>query len=82
MVAKRKETAEQKLLKMIEASSGENVAAAKTKQKVVKKRDALFLVKFSNSVLVLGVIAAILYLGYEVKKSGNGRTDDYIKIAF
>jgi len=48
MVAKQKETAEQKLLKMIEASSGEGAVTTKTHQKVAKKQDALTLVRTSN----------------------------------
>jgi len=67
MVAKQKETAEQKLLKMIEASSGEGAVTTKTHQKVVKKQDALTLVRTSNKLLILGVITMGCLLAYEVQ---------------
>lgn len=63
MTPKNKETAEQKLLKMIEASSG---TAPKNKQ-VSKKHNLLSVVKFFNRALLIGLIMAFLLLGYEVR---------------
>ena len=52
MVAKRKETAEQKLLKMIEASSSEGATATSAKRKAGKKKDALSAIKSLNKILL------------------------------
>ena len=67
MVARKKETAEQKLLKMIEASQSEGGVAVKQKRKTRKKQDALSFIKFFNLLLTLGVIVVIGLLGYELK---------------
>src|SRR3972149_7306200 len=66
----KKETAEQKLLKMIEVSSGGAVTATKTQQKVVKKQNILTIIKTSNLVLMFVVIVSVLLLVNEI----NGGT--------
>ena len=66
MTAKKIETAEQKLLKMLEASAGPGVVANKTEEKVVKKRTLLTIVKISNKVLLASVILACLCLVAEI----------------
>lgn len=67
MMAAAKETAEQKLLKMIEtSSSGEAEKASKTEKKVVKKQNILSLVKTVNKVMLVALIIAIAFLVLEV----------------
>lgn len=66
MSSKKKETAEQKLLKMIEDSSGADVSVSKTKQKVVKKQNTLSVMKLLNKLLIIGVLGAIAFLGNEI----------------
>lgn len=67
MVGKQKETAEQKLLKMIEVSSGDGLSAGKSHQKTVKKQDAVALLKVFNIFLILGVLISFGLLANEVK---------------
>ena len=62
----KKETAEQKLLKLIEASSGMGIATAKAQQQVVKKQNVLSVVKFVNQILLAGVIVAAAILCKEI----------------
>ena len=57
----KKETAEQKLLKMIEATS-DSGQKAKTEQKVLKKQTLLSVLKTVNQVLTFGVVAAIIFI--------------------
>lgn len=66
MALKKKETAEQKLLKMIEDSSGGDVSASKTKQKVAKKQNVLSFMKVLNKLLIVGLIASVAFLGNEI----------------
>ena len=63
----KKETAEQKLLKLIETSSGGAAVAAKaSQQQVVKKQNVLSVVKFVNQALILGVVVAAVLLASEI----------------
>jgi len=62
----KKETAEQKLLKMIETSAGPDAISSKTQQKVRKKQSLLTMIKGINKLLVVGLIMAIVFLSYEV----------------
>lgn len=71
MVAKKKETAEQKLLKMIEASSGSGGAANKTHEKVVKKKNVLITAKIINKILIVVMIISALWLTSEIKNGVN-----------
>lgn len=68
----QKETAEQKLLKMIEASSGGAVTGAKTQQKVAKKQNILTIIKTSNLVLLFVGIGSVLLVLNEIN-SGTRR---------
>jgi len=61
-MVKKKETAEQKLLKMIEAGG-----ASTTEKKSSKKVNVLSLVKVINKFFVIGIVAAVLLLVYEVQ---------------
>lgn len=65
-MAAKKETAEQKLLKMMEASSG-NPDSEKTQKKVAKKENFLTIIKTCNKIFIVGVILAALFLANEVK---------------
>lgn len=67
MILKKKETAEQKLLKMIEASSSDGSAASKARQKVSKKQDLLTVLKTINKLLLLGVVIVGVLVALEVK---------------
>lgn len=79
MAIKKKETAEQKLLKMIEDSSGADVSVSKTKQKVAKKQNTLSLMKVANKVLIVGVLGSIVFLGNEII-SGAALTSKAIEV--
>ena len=60
MTAVKKETAEQKLLKMIEASAGPSQqASAKTQKKVSSKQSVTSVIKAINNILLVGVLFAI-----------------------
>ena len=61
-----KETAEQKLLKMIEASSDAATAPAKTQEKVVQKQSVLSVIKKINLFLIVGAVGAAVLLAKEV----------------
>jgi len=67
MILKKKETAEQKLLKMIEASSSDGSASSKTRQKVSKKQDLLTILKTVNKFMLVGVIIVGVMVALEVK---------------
>ena len=64
-MASKKETAEQKLLKMIEGST-EAAGASSAAQDVNQKRKFLVAVSLINKVLVVGIILAAIILGKEV----------------
>ncbi len=68
IAAAKKETAEQKLLKMIE-SSAEGKESVKTQQKVVHKQNTLQLVRLINKVLLVGIVLAA---GFFVNEINNG----------
>ena len=68
MVARKKETAEQKLLKMIEASQSEGGTATQQTKKTRKKQDVLSIIRFLNLALLLGIIVVVCLLGLEFKK--------------
>ncbi len=63
----KKETAEQKLLKMIEASAGPATVAVKTEQKVVKKQHAIVWIKASNNLLIIAIVLCSFLLAREMK---------------
>lgn len=66
----KKETAEQKLLKLIEASAGTGaVAVSKGKQQVIPKQSVLSVIKLVNNVLLIAVCASVLFL---IKEVGSG----------
>ncbi len=67
MMANKKETAEQKLLKMIETNVGPEVSTAKVEQKVVTKQGFLIALKTLNKFLIVGVVVAFLYLANEIR---------------
>ena len=58
----KKETAEQKLLKMIEATS-----VGTADQKVTKQHGLLGVLKTTNIFLILGTVGAFVMLGLEIK---------------
>ena len=64
-MAENKETAEQKLLKMIEA--GGSSGASKTQKKVARKQGFLSALKLINKVLIIGVIALVVLLFNQVR---------------
>lgn len=66
MIAKKAETAEQKLLKMLESSGGSGVAASPSEAKFNKKRSLLTVVKSINKILLLGVAVGCLFLVLEI----------------
>ena len=66
MIVNPKETAEQKLLKMIEASAGPLAVTSKTKQKVAQSRGVLVMVKVVNKFLIIGVLVSLFFLLAEV----------------
>jgi hypothetical protein len=61
---KNKETAEQKLLKMIESEDGGSSTKA---QQVVQKENTLVLVKSVNKFLIIGLIASLVFMAYHIK---------------
>ena len=65
---KKKETAEQQLLKLIEASSGAGSVAAsvKTTKQVSRKQSLLSVVKTVNRFLLVGIIAVVALLVNEI----------------
>ena len=71
MAIKKKETAEQKLLKMIEASSSSEGGVSKTQLRVAKKQSLLAVVKTSNKFLFFGIIIAGIFLANEVKSGAE-----------
>ncbi len=79
MILKKKETAEQKLLKMIEASSTD-ASSNKAHQKVLKKQDLLTVLKSINKLLLLGIIFVVCLVGLEIK-SGMSLIGKDIKIS-
>ncbi|MBU0468685.1 MAG: hypothetical protein KKF78_05910 [Candidatus Omnitrophica bacterium] len=66
MIANPKETAEQKLLKMIEASAGHSSLPAQSKQKVAKRRSVLAMVTVMNKILVVSIFVSLFFLLAEV----------------
>lgn len=68
MILKKKETAEQKLLKMIEASSGDAGAASRAQRKTSRQQDALSLLKTFNSLLLILIVGVAVLVGLEIKK--------------
>lgn len=68
MILKKKESAEQKLLKMIEASSGETSAATRAQKKTSKQQDALSLLKTFNAILIILVVLGAVWVAFEVQK--------------
>ena len=71
MVVKNKETAEQKLLKMIETSSDATATSSKQEQKIVKKQNVLTIIKTCNRVLLAGIGVILLLSVYEVAAGSN-----------
>ncbi len=63
----KKETAEQKLLKMIEASAGSGGGGVKVEKKVQKKIDVVAFLKISNRVLVGVIFITAIFLFNEVR---------------
>jgi len=64
MAAKKPETAEQKLLKMIEASAGPAAVAPKAAVKTEKKRGILSMLKMGNKVLMgVVILTGVLLVG-------------------
>jgi hypothetical protein len=63
---KKKPTAEQKLLQMIEATQGGAAVVGKSSQKVAQKQNVLTLLKTLNTLLVLGVIGTLVFLFNEI----------------
>ncbi len=66
MTSLKKETAEQKLLKMIEASGGATVQSAQAQKKVVKKQGLVSVIKAVNQILFFGVIVSVLFLANQI----------------
>ena len=66
MAIAKKETAEQKLLKMIEVADGAPIESARTQKKVHKKQNLIGLIKTINKILFIGVIVAGLFLANEI----------------
>ena len=71
MMANKKETAEQKLLKMIEAAGTGGPELAKLQTKTAKKQNVLTVVRASNRLLLVGVIVCALLLANEVMQGMN-----------
>lgn len=67
MILKKKETAEQKLLKMIEASSGDAGPGSRARQKTSKRQDALSLLKSVNRILLVLIVVMAVMVGFEIK---------------
>ena len=67
MPTKQVETAEQKLLKMIETSSGTQSPAIKAEQKVIKKQSFLAVLKTVNNILVAGVVMTGIFFANEIR---------------
>ncbi len=63
---KKKPTAEQKLLQMIEAAQGGSALSSKNTQKISKKQNILTLLKLTNVVLGLGIVAVCVFLFAEI----------------
>jgi len=62
-----KETAEKKLLKMIEDSGGQGESAdPKAKQRVKKKQNTLSLIRKVNKLLLICVLGSLILLGNEI----------------
>ena len=68
MVAKKEETAEQKLLQMIEATSGPVAEPTKAQQKVVKKQSLLNVVRVVNISLMVTLVVVASLLALEIIK--------------
>ena len=62
----KKETAEQKLLKMIEVSADPS-QETKVKQKISKKQNILGFIKTINKLLILVVVGLVGLVGWEIK---------------
>ncbi|MDP8212428.1 MAG: hypothetical protein P9X22_03935 [Candidatus Zapsychrus exili] len=67
MIIEKKETAEQKLLKMIETSSFEGESDSALESQSTKKYNVLTALKLSNKFLYFAVIVVTLFLVNEVK---------------
>ena len=65
--AAKKETAEQKLLKMIEASSATAVATGKTQLRIVSKQNLLSIIRQVNQILMGGIVIAGIFLVNEMR---------------
>lgn len=63
---KKKPTAEQKLLQMIEASQGGSALSSKATQKISKKQNVLALLKIANVVLGFAIVAVGIFLFVEI----------------
>ena len=63
MALAKKETAEQKLLKMIETTS--SAQTVKAQQSVLNKQSLLSVLKTVNQFLMIGLIVAVVFLAYE-----------------
>ncbi|MBF0479545.1 MAG: hypothetical protein HQL26_08680 [Candidatus Omnitrophica bacterium] len=59
MAGKNNETAEQKLLKMIETSSGSGAVSSKAQQDVKQKQNLLIMIRCVNGLLVLLIVLGI-----------------------
>ena len=70
MAPENNETAEQKLLKMFETSSDQEVSQKKQKKSVGKEKSSIGFLKTLNKVLIVGIIVAAFFLMQEVK-AGN-----------
>jgi hypothetical protein len=66
-----KETAEQKLLKMIETSSAEEVSRSKKKTGAKRSGGSLAFLRTLNLLLILGLVAASVFLLQELKSGSN-----------
>ncbi|MBF0532307.1 MAG: hypothetical protein HQL23_04330 [Candidatus Omnitrophica bacterium] len=71
LFAKKKTTAEQKLLQMIEASQGSGEGGVLPQQKAVRKQSLLAVIKILNGLLVLAVIGAACLLAGEVSRGSR-----------
>jgi len=80
MTAKKQETAEQKLLKMIEATSGKPPAAAASQKKVEKKANVLATIRIANYILILAIIGLLALIGLDINVALNAQ-DDQNKIS-
>jgi len=71
MNLKKKETAEQKLLKMIEDSGSAAASSTKTQKTVAKKQNALSIIKGINKILVIAVVAFAILLINEIRSGAE-----------